>query len=170
MRLARAINADMIDKIQLILQIIADLNAAINTALAAADDARTTATNKENVAENRYDTLGLEAAYLAHGQSERVMQLNAALEAFENLIVEPNNHSVVMIGSLVTLLDDSNAQRDVFIGPTAGGQVINFASMQITIITQQSPLGCALSGATCEDEISAEIAGKRVNYTITSLC
>lgn len=57
----------MVDKKLLILQIIADLNAAIQTALAAADDARATATNKENVAENRYDTLGLEAAYLAHG-------------------------------------------------------------------------------------------------------
>ena len=73
----------MVDKKLLILQIIADLNAAIQTALAAADDARATATNKENVAENRYDTLGLEAAYLAHGQSERVMQLNATLEALQ---------------------------------------------------------------------------------------
>ena len=160
----------MIDKNLLILQIIADLNSAIQTALAAADDARATATNKENVAENRYDTLGLEAAYLAHGQSERVMQLNAALEAFQNLTIAPDDHSIVMIGSLVTLLDDSNAQRDVFIGPSAGGRVINFVSKQITIITQQSPLGFALAGATCGDEISAKIAGKLVNYTITSLC
>ena len=160
----------MVDKKLLILQIIADLNAAIQTALTAADDARATATNKENVAENRYDTLGLEAAYLAHGQSERVMQLNKALEAFQNLKIVPDNHPVVMTGSLVTLLDNSNAERVVFIGPSAGGRVINFVSKQITIITQQSPLGFALAGATCGDEISAKIAGKLVNYTITSLC
>ncbi len=160
----------MIDKDTLIVTIIADLNAAIQTALTAAEDARATATNKENVAENRYDTLGLEAAYLAHGQSERVIQLNAALEAFQHLIVEPEDHVIVMAGSLVTLLDDSNAQRNVFIGPSAGGRVINFEGKQITIITQQSPLGSALAGATCKDEISAEIAGKRVTYTITALC
>ena len=160
----------MIDKKLLILQIIADLNAAIQTALAAADDARATATNKENVAENRYDTLGLEAAYLAHGQSERVMQLNAALEAFQNLKIVPDNHPVVMTGSLVTLLDNSNAERVVFIGPSAGGRVIDFESKQITIITQQSPLGAASADAACEHEISAEIAGKMVSYTITSIC
>ena len=160
----------MIDKNLLILQIIADLNAAIQTALAAADDARATATNKENVAENRYDTLGLEAAYLAHGQSERVMQLNAALEAFQNLKILPDNHPLVMTGSLVTLLDNSNAQRVVFIGPSARERVIDFESKQITIITQQSPLGAALADAACEDEISAEIAGKMVSYTITSIC
>ena len=129
----------MIDKNLLILQIIADLNSAIQTALAAADDARATATNKENVAENRYDTLGLEAAYLAHGQSERVMQLNAALEAFQNLKIAPDIHSIVMIGSLVTLLDDSNAQRDVFVGPSAGGRVINFEANRSQLFLNNLP-------------------------------
>jgi hypothetical protein len=49
--------------------IVDQLEVAVNSASAAADQARDTATDKQNVAENKYDTLGLEAAYLAHGRS-----------------------------------------------------------------------------------------------------
>ncbi len=37
----------------------------------AAREAHETATHEENIAENKYDTLGLEAAYLATGQARR---------------------------------------------------------------------------------------------------
>ncbi len=160
----------MTDKTALVRVIIANLETAIDSALAAANEARATATNKENAAENRYDTLGLEAAYLAHGQSDRVVQLGDALKAFQHLTLNPDNHLEVTIGSLVSLEDEAGGQRVVFIGPAAGGQVVNFEGTRVTIVTQQSPLGRALSAAACDDEVSAEIAGKFVTYTITSIC
>ncbi len=157
------------NKSALVHAIIDDLKSAIDTALAAADEARETATNKENAAENRYDTLGLEAAYLAHGQSERVLQLTTALEAFQPLATSTDIHLKATTGSLVSLEDDSGNPRVVFIGPSAGGLVLNFEGTRITVVTQQSPLGQALVGATCDDEISAAIDGKLVIYTITTL-
>jgi len=160
----------MTDKTALIQLIIADLQFAIRTALAAADEARATATNKENKAENRYDTLGLEAAYLAHGQSDRVIQLNLALVAFQNLDTGPDNHIEAKTGSLVSLRDEVGTQRAVFIGPAAGGQLVNFEGTKITIVTQQSPLGRALLGASCGDEVAPEIAGKVIIYTLIWLC
>ncbi|MGO2356525.1 MAG: hypothetical protein ACTH58_17545 [Marinomonas foliarum] len=44
------------------------------TAKWAAKQAHDAETNEESVAENKYDTFGLEASYLAHGQSKRVLE------------------------------------------------------------------------------------------------
>ena len=159
-----------IDKSALLQTIVDDLQATIRAALAAADEARQTATNKENAAENKYDTLGLEAAYLAHGQSERVMQLGEALAAFQNLASNLSRHDEVSLGSLVWLEDESGSDRMVFIGPAAGGQMVDFAGQQILVVTQQSPLGLALQGAACSDEVTAEIGGRVVTYLVTALC
>ena len=65
------------NKTALLNQIISTLESARDKASAAAAEAKETATDKENIAENKHDTLGLEAAYLAHGQSNRVMELEA---------------------------------------------------------------------------------------------
>ena len=43
------------------------------------------ATAEENRAENKYDTRGLEASYLATGQANKVLELEAAIEAFSDL-------------------------------------------------------------------------------------
>lgn len=163
-------NVKTLDKSALVRTVIADLESAVHMALAAADEARATATSKENVAENKYDTLGLEAAYLAHGQSERVVQLGMALEGFRNLANGLGQHDEVAMGSLVALVDETENQRIVLIGPAAGGQTVRFDARQITVVTPQSPLGQALLGAMCEDEITTTIGGRQVCYTITSLC
>ena len=75
----------MLDKTELLKSIVLELKEARDKAAQAADSEKETATNKENVAENRYDTLGLEAAYLAHGQSDRILQLEEALRLFEQM-------------------------------------------------------------------------------------
>lgn len=48
------------------------LKLTLQAATEAAMRAYNTATDDENVAENQYDTLALEASYLAHGQAQRV--------------------------------------------------------------------------------------------------
>lgn len=45
----------------------------------AARVAHETATHEENIAENKYDTLGLEAAYLATGQARRAEAIRQAM-------------------------------------------------------------------------------------------
>ena len=40
-------------------------------------------THEENIAENKYDTLGLEAAYLAQGQAQRVNECYLSIQQFE---------------------------------------------------------------------------------------
>ena len=58
-----------LNKAQLLHQVIAHLETALSQAQQAAQTAYEAATDEENIAENKYDTLGLEASYLATGQA-----------------------------------------------------------------------------------------------------
>lgn len=126
---------------------------SLEGALLAADEARATATNKENVAENKYDTLGLEAAYLAHGQSKRCLQLERDLAAFVSLKENLTEHSEARLGSLVEVEQPDGEVRYLFIGPGCGGLQIDGEDETATVITPASPLGSALIGAASGDDV-----------------
>lgn len=72
------------DKKKLLRLITEKLAADTEVAVRSAQTAHETATHEENVAENKYDTLGLEAAYLAAGQSRRVEEIRQALGLYRN--------------------------------------------------------------------------------------
>ncbi|MFT7220578.1 MAG: transcription elongation GreA/GreB family factor [Candidatus Azotimanducaceae bacterium] len=157
------------NKSRLCAVIVSQLEVAVISASAAADQARATATDKQNIAENKYDTLGLEAAYLAHGQSERVVQLVRALDDFRELHKGIQSHDRIGVGSLVSLEDDGGSERYVFIGPSAGGHMVAFEGINITVITASSPLGQSLMTLASDDDVVTEIAGKKTNYLISGL-
>ena len=73
------------NKHTLIDKIISVLQSELVTYLRAAKCSHEEATAEENRAENKYDTRGLEASYLAAGQASKVAELEAAIGAFENL-------------------------------------------------------------------------------------
>ena len=127
-----------------------------------------TATNDENIAENKYDTLALEASYLAHGQAQRVAECEADIAAFEKLDITIK--SKVVLGSLVELINDKNEHQLLFVGPSAGGQKINFLQKEVTIVTPNSPLGGALLNRALNDEISVQIGEQIINYEIVMIC
>jgi len=147
------------DKSLLLSAIVGEITSALNNSLAAAEQARATATNKENAAENKYDTLGLEAAYLAHGQSERVLQLEKDLAAYVFLRDRLHDSTMVEVGSLLRLEHVTGESRFLFIGPASGGLVINVHDVAVTVITTDSPLGKALLGAVIEDDVSIGVPG-----------
>ena len=69
--------------------ILEKLGVDLDIAQRAAQTAYETATHEENIAENKYDTLGLEASYLATGQARRVEEIKQALTLCQNLPVRP---------------------------------------------------------------------------------
>lgn len=86
-------------------------------AVRAAQTAHETATHEENVAENKYDTLGLEAAYLAAGQSRRVEEIRQALGLYRNLVLRDfDEEQGIQLTALVTLLNADGSRRTVFLG------------------------------------------------------
>jgi len=134
-------------------QIIVALQRDLDGLQAAVKVAHESATHGESVAENKYDTRGLEASYLAHGQAMRAAEIEASLRVFEainpaSLKLTP---STVTISSLVKLEDQDGVVRWVWLGSDAGGVKFEFEGNEITIITPHSPLGTALMGRAVDD-------------------
>ncbi len=157
------------DKSLLLDAIVGEITSALNNSLAAAEEARATATNKENAAENKYDTLGLEAAYLAHGQSERVLQLEGDLAAYVSLRGRLKDHTIIGVGTLLQLENETGVSRFLFIGPSSGGLVVSVNGVTVTVITPDSPLGKALLGGGVDDDVSIGVAGSATKARIADL-
>ncbi len=150
--------------------ITAQLESVFEGAVAAAQRAYDTATDEENEAENKYDTLGLEASYLAQGQSRRVAECEADLIKFKKLKL--NSFSAaesISIGALVCIEDEQAAEQLIFLSPVAGGLKIQFEGKEITLITPSAPLGKALSSRLSGDELEVSLAGDKKIYQITAV-
>ena len=139
-----------LNKQTVIESVVASLEADLALALSAADNARDTATSKENIAENKYDTLGLEAAYLAHGQSNRAQRLVEERAAFSALVREPESETVTL-GSLVCIAYPNHSTRWLLVGPGAAGLNLSVADEEIVVVTPDSPLGKVLWGLSLDD-------------------
>ena len=72
-------------KTTVIQKIIETLQAELETYIRAAKFSHAEATAEENRAENKYDTRGLEASYLAAGQANKVAEIEQSLEAIRAL-------------------------------------------------------------------------------------
>jgi hypothetical protein len=73
------------NKRALIRKIIARLTEELEVYFRAAQASRAEATHEQSRAENKYDTRGLEASYLARGQSKQAAEMQNAIAAFEKL-------------------------------------------------------------------------------------
>ncbi len=101
-------------------QIIATLEADREVAKAVLAATHEAATHAESKAENKYDTRGLEAAYLADGQRRRLHEIETALAAYRNLLPGVSSDGRVRVGALLCL-DHDGAERWFFLGPDAAG-------------------------------------------------
>ena len=107
----------------------------------AAQFSRAEATHESSKAENKYDTRGLEASYLARGQSKQAAEIEAAIAEFEKLPVKNfGADEPIGLGALVEL-ENGGENLFYFIGPRAGGTEILHDKKEILVITPQSPLG-----------------------------
>lgn len=150
--------------------ILAALHTLREDAINAAMQAYNTATHEENVADNKYDTLGLEASYLAQGQAKRVANCEADLTAFGELkITLFTQQSAISLGALIYLMNDRDAEQVLFLSPVSGGVKINVSGLNITLITPSAPLGKKLMGCYVDDEIDIVLAGKKHHYDITAI-
>ncbi|MEN9574336.1 MAG: hypothetical protein RL514_2191 [Verrucomicrobiota bacterium] len=141
--------------------ILAALLEELQTFTRAAHAARAEATDPQSRAENKYDTRGLEASYLAAGQARQVAELEAAIVAFETLPARtfaPGEG--IGLGALVEL--EQNGERQFyFIGPCAGGTEAKCGQREVLVITPQSPLGGQLQGRKQGDRLDLLLGGKQ---------
>lgn len=135
-------------KAGLIAAVIERLEADLEVCQQAANEAHQAATHEESVAENQYDTLGLEASYLAEGQSRRVSEIQHEIAAWRGIPeAEVYEDDPVISGCLIVLEAlDSGEQRVLLLGPAAGGMKLAFAELSVTVVTPEAPLGAQLIG------------------------
>ena len=76
------------NKRAIIKKIIVRLKEELQVYFRAAQFSRAEATHESSKAESKYDTRGLEASYLARGQSRQAAEIEAAIAEFEKLPVK----------------------------------------------------------------------------------
>ena len=147
---------------QIVAHLAAELELFTTTALATHADA----TDEQNRAEDKYDTRGLEASYLAIGQSRQAAEVEQALRQFELLPVRDFSPTdPINVGALVVL--EAKGERSFyFVGPRAGGTEVKHDKKTVLVITPQSPLGRQLVSKSQGDVLQLELAGRRSEYRI----
>lgn len=144
------------DKILLQQRVCQRLEADLAMLLAAADVARQAATHEESKAENKYDTRGLEASYLAAGQSRRAEDIRRALAAWRALQMRAyDDANGIQLGALVCLAEAEERQQWLLLGPDGAGLKLEHEGLEIMLITAQAPLGRQLLGRGPGDEVQA---------------
>lgn len=134
------------DKPLLVQRIVERLAESLERRMAASHFARAEATNEQSKAEHKYDTRGLEASYLARGQSKQAAEIESAIEQFGKLRLRSFTPTdPVDLGAYVELKQGRD-ELCFFIGPCAGGTEIEFNGKEVTVLTPQSPLGEQLLG------------------------
>ncbi len=153
-------------KPQVIQKIIETLQAELETYTRVAKASHTEATAEENRAENKYDTRGLEASYLAAGQANKVVELEESIAAFEGLMDKKfSTNDGIDVGALIEI--SQNTERAFFfIGPSAGGTEIQIGKTEVLVITPQSPLGSQLLKATQDTKLKIDLAGRKQTVEI----
>jgi len=153
---------------EILKDIVQKLQQQLITAQNASQDAHNNATHSETVAENKYDTLALEAAYLAHGQSIRIKELYAAIAEYQNLPL-PQHRNCVQMGNLVEIARANGKQQRVFIGPCHGGLKLGDSRGDILLITLATPLAQAIIGKQRGDEVELLVAAKSQQLIISEI-
>src|ERR1700693_6517687 len=78
-------NRRVMKKAQLIKQIVASLTESLGVLEKAARASHEEATHESSKAESKYDTRGLEAAYLAGGQARQAKEIMDSIKLYESL-------------------------------------------------------------------------------------
>lgn len=134
---------------------------------AAAKTAHEAATHEENIPDNKYDTLSLEASYIAQGQANRAQDLRRALQAYQTLELQQfDDDSPIRLTALVRLEAEDGEAKSFFIGPQEGGLKLTLEGEEIMVITPASPLGSELIGKCTGDLVPI---GKK-EFEIVEVC
>ncbi len=158
--------AETVNKQALIQKVVEKLTADLALYFKAATIARAEATHEQSKAENKYDTRGLEASYLARGQSKQAAEIEVSIHQIAAM--EPKNFKLgapIDLGAYVEIENRGETSR-YFVAARAGGTEIVVDALEIMVITPQSPLGRQLMGHRQGESPQLEIGDRRSVHKI----
>ena len=156
-------------KAELVKQIITSLTESLGVLEKAARASHEEATHESSKAESKYDTRGLEAAYLAGGQARQAKEILDSIKAYEALATRDFAPGEPIELTALVELDADGTHSTYFIGPKSGGLEINHRRKEIMVITPQSPLGQNLMGRKAGQRWAAKLGGSTVKYHVVSV-
>jgi transcription elongation GreA/GreB family factor len=127
------------------------------------------ATHSESVAEDRHDTRGLEASYLAGAQAARASEIQRLILVFKFLhLPEYRPGDLIGPGALVEL-DLKGHRSFYFLVPQGGGLTLQQEGKPVRVITPQAPLGEALLGQALGSTVEVEGGSLTREYKIVGI-
>jgi transcription elongation GreA/GreB family factor len=160
---------ERMNKAELLKKIVAGLNENLEVLAKAARASHAEATHESSRAESKYDTRGLEAAYLAGGQARQAKETLDAIKVYDALpLLNFRAGDPIDLTALVELEADGVCST-YFIGPKSGGLEIEHQGKEIMVITPQSPLGQILMGKKANARWTAKLGGSTVKYRVVTV-
>ena len=137
----------IMDKFVLRQQVLERLAEDLLQADQAVRAAHEAATHEQNIAENKYDTLGLEAAYLATGQARRAEAIRQAMASWRRFRPSPYDAGKgIQLGAIVCLVNSDDKQQKLFLGPDGGSMKLVSGAQLVQVVSCEAPLGRAVLG------------------------
>lgn len=147
-----------------------ELERELNTLVEAAFEAHEAATNEESKPENKYDTRGLEASYLAGAQAKRASELRIFINQLSKIEIKAfSKETPIQVTALIQLIENAQETKWVFLVPKEGGAKIDFDNKSILIVSPESPLGRELWQRKQGDEFDFEIKNQVKEMEILSV-
>src|SRR5512140_2565169 len=134
------------NKAQLVKQIITSLHESLAVLEKAARASHQEATDESSRAESKYDTRGLEAAYLAGGQARQAREIHDSIRLYESFPMRDFAADDPIDLAAFVELEVDGARSFYFLGPKSGGLEIQLEGQEIMVITPECPLGENLVG------------------------
>jgi hypothetical protein len=159
------------DKHAVIRALLEVLDADIARATDVANRSRHDATHEEARPENDKDTRALEASYLARGQAQRVIDLENTQRQIRFMTVRDFASGDPIDLSALIELESEEGRRWYLLAPGGGGRSVAHEGIHIDVITPEAPVGRALIGRVCGDDVDLRVGPRGVvrEYSIVSV-
>jgi len=132
-------------------------------------EAREAATHEESKAEDKYDTRGLEASYLAGAQAKRAVELQQLIHVFKTIELKDYNSSEPIGLTALVEVQTQDKKSTYFIVPKGSGLTVKLDGKSIQVISPSSVVGEALVGRNSGDLFEVEIQKQMREYEILSV-
>jgi len=159
----------IMNKTEIIDAIIDQLKVKAGHHFTAAKSAHAEATHEESMAEDKYDTRGLEAGYLAVGQARMMDEAADAIRAYRTLFVKKFRPDDAVDLAAVVDMAVNRKEESIFIGPAGGGIEVKIEGKLLLVITPESPLGQLVMGKRVGDRFKRKVGPFEDTYIIKAI-
>jgi transcription elongation GreA/GreB family factor len=157
------------DKTQVVDRIREALREQLEVLMASARAARDGATHDDSRAEDKYDTRGLEASYLAGAQAGRAEELKRLLHVYDHLELKPHAKGQPARATSLVTLEHEGDRGLYFLAPEGRPLTVQLGARAVQVITPASPLGDAVLGKQVGDTVEIESRAGVREYEVIAI-